>query len=88
MATGLAQNEKLILSSIDELRKKRNKRPDKESVSFHPTTKLGLGMAEALETIDSLIEEEVIEIKKTDKVKMLLMSRTQSVIYPMTSIQN
>ena len=69
MATGLTQNEKLILSSIDDLRKKRYKRPDKESVSLHASTKHGLGMEEALEVIDSLIDEEVIEIKKTDKGK-------------------
>ena len=69
MAMGLTQNEKLILSLIDKLRKKRNKRPDKESVSIHASTKHGLGMEEALETIDSLIDEEVIEIKKTDRGK-------------------
>lgn len=69
MAMGLTQNEKLILSSIDELRKKRSKRPDKESVSFHVSNKHGLGMEEALETIDSLIEDKVIEIRKTDKGK-------------------
>ena len=65
----LTQNKKVILSSIDELRKKRNKRPDKESVSLHVSTKHGLSMEEALETIDSLIEEQVIQIKKTDKGK-------------------
>ena len=69
MATGLTQNEKLILSSIDDLRKKRNKRPDKEGVSLHASTKHGLGMEEALKVIDSLIDEKVIEIKKTDKGK-------------------
>ena len=65
----LTQNKKVILSSIDELRKKRNKRPDKESVLLHVSTKHGLSMEEALETIDSLIEEQVIQIKKTDKGK-------------------
>ena len=59
----------MILSSIDELRKKGNKRPDKESVLLHVSTKHGLSMEEALETIDSLIEEQVIQIKKTDKGK-------------------
>ena len=65
----LIQNKKLMISTIDELRKKRNKRPDKESVSLHVSTKHGLSMEEALETIDSLIEEQVILIKKADKGK-------------------
>ena len=67
-----------MLWSIDELRKKRNKRPEKES-GFHSTyqPKPGLPVEEALDAIKRLIKT-VNKVNKSTKVILHCPNRSSS----------